>query len=244
VHIDRFPVDTTLSKIPELLPCRLRNDQGVRRREYPEARQRCGGCPVAVIEKNIPFPALTSSPLRAFKDTDTNSLYVNMMPVTLRDERSLPKQLEKYWPLIEKSVRILDHRRADAAHQIGYVTIDERPVPAGATHRRPGLHVESPGVMPLIQCTVDPRNAKYRFRGADGNFVPGAEHSWGGGMMMRNECVDGGIFMTSNIAGTTAVWNCRINDEDGDFIGAHGDIEHLRDAIGKVICTKLHALQL
>lgn len=192
VHIDRFPVDTTLSKIPELLPWRLRNQQqGVRRREYPETRQHCGGCPVAVIEKNVHFPTLTSSPLRAFKDNNTNSLYVNMMPVILRDERSLPKQLEKYWPLIEKSVRILDHRRADVAHQIGYLTIDERPVPSGASHRRSGLHVEAPGVMPLIQSTADPCDAQYRFRGADGNFVPGAEHSWGGGMMLRNECVDG-----------------------------------------------------
>ena len=49
---------------------------------------------------------------------------------------------------------------------------------------------------------------------------------------MRNERVEGGIFMASNVANTTAVWNCQIRDEDGDFIGPHGDIERFRGLLG------------
>jgi hypothetical protein len=51
-------------------------------------------------------------------------------------------------------------------------------------------------------------------------------------MMMRDEKVEGGIFMASNIAGTTAVWNCQVNNDHGAFIGAHGDMEHLRPLLG------------
>ena len=54
--------------------------------------------------------------------------------------------------------------------------------------------------------------------------------------MMRNERVEGGIFMASNVADTTAVWNCTINDEEGEFIGAHGDIEHFRELLG-ICCS-------
>ena len=51
-------------------------------------------------------------------------------------------------------------------------------------------------------------------------------------MMMRDERVDGGIFMASNVAGTTAVWNCRVLDPHGEVIGPHGDIERLRPLVG------------
>jgi len=68
---------------------------------------------------------------------------------------------------------------------------------------------------------------------SNGNFVPGAEHHWGNGLMMRGEVFHGGIYMASNMGNTTAVWNCTINDEGGEHIGAHGDIEHLRTLLGK-----------
>ena len=38
--------------------------------------------------------------------------------------------------------------------------------------------------------------------------------------------------MASDVANTTAVWNCQIRDEDGDFIGPHGDIERYRELLG------------
>jgi len=64
--------------------------------------------------------------------------------------------------------------------------------------------------------------------GDDGVWIPGAEHHWGGGIMMREETTDGGIFMASNVTNSTAVYNCYLRDEEGDIIGPHGDIERLR----------------
>ena len=64
----------------------------------------------------------------------------------------------------------------------------------------------------------------------------GAEHFWGKGIMMRNECVVGGIFMASNTANTCAVWNCSIRNNLGsthrNIIGQQGSIEHLRSILG------------
>jgi hypothetical protein len=96
----------------------------------------------------------------------------------------------------------------------------------GESQRRGGLHVESPSVLPV---THSIRDLKYAMAG---NFVPGVEHHWGNGMMMRDESFQGGIYMASNIADTCAVWNCRVNDPEGDIVGVHGNIERLRSLLG------------
>jgi len=53
---------------------------------------------------------------------------------------------------------------------------------------------------------------------------------------MRNERVEGGIFMASNTANTCAVWNCSIRNNLGsthrNIIGQQGSIEHLRSILG------------
>ena len=80
--------------------------------------------------------------------------------------------------------------------------------------RRGGLHVESPGLL------------------SHSEYVPGSEHFWGRGIMMRPECFDGGIYMCSNEDNSCAVWNSLIHDPNGDIIGAHGNIERLRPLLG------------
>lgn len=50
--------------------------------------------------------------------------------------------------------------------------------------------------------------------------------------MMRREKANGGIFMASNVANTTAIWNCHINSDSGEIVGPHGDIERLRGLLG------------
>lgn len=49
---------------------------------------------------------------------------------------------------------------------------------------------------------------------------------------MRDERIEGGIFMVSNVSDSTAVWNCRVHDKDGSIIGPHGNIERLRPLLG------------
>lgn len=242
LHIDRFPMDNSLLAIPELLPwdgSTGRETEYGATMHYPDSHKVSAGCPVAVIEKDIPFPSVASVPPNTFKYQESNALYVNMMPFVVYKEGSLPMYCRQYYPLIQKCCRLLSSRSYsydDEVGLLGYLTIDERPTPPGASQRRGGLHVESPGIMPLIQSTAKPSDAQYSIETAPNVFVPGAEHHWGNGIMMRSEHVKGGIFMASNVAGTTAVWNCHINDEDGEFIGAHGDIEHMREALG-TFCT-------
>ena len=246
LHIDRFPMQNSLLAIPELLPWNAETSTGRETESgaimlYPESHKSSAGCPIAVVEKCIAFPALTEVPPNTFIPQESNALNVNMMPFLVKDEDSLPAYCRQYYPLIEKCCRLVSFSR-DFSNRpqkglIGYLTIDERPTPPGASQRRGRLHVESPGIMPLIESNVNLSQAPYAIETAPNVFVPGAEHHWGGGMMMRRECVQGGIFMASNVAGTTAVWNCHINDEEGEFIGVHGDIEHLREALGKTPCS-------
>jgi hypothetical protein len=146
-------------------------------------------------------------------------LYLNMMPIMLWDENSYPSEIQGYLKIIRACKAFL--QSAGERDEIGYITIDERPTVAGTCQRRPGLHVEAPGQLHCSQSGA----------GADGRFIPGAEHRWGNGLMMRREFMEGGIFMVSNVSNTTAVWNARIDNEAG-VIGNHGDIEHLRPLLG------------
>ena len=38
--------------------------------------------------------------------------------------------------------------------------------------------------------------------------------------------------MVSNVRDSCAVWNCRVNDPEGEIIGPHGDIRRLTELIG------------
>ena len=226
LHIDRFTASSFLGKIPELLPHAYVYERGV---NYPSARQEISGCPIAVVGKDLIFPSVATVPMGSFVNQESEYLYVNMMPFVISDITSLPEICKPYWPLIQQC----RGRNTKNSSEIAYLTIDERSVVPGASQRRSGLHVESPGIMPLFEgSSPNPADAEYSIAAPNGAFIAGAEHHWGGGMMMRQEQVIGGIFMASNVANTTAVWNCRINDEQGEFIGAHGDIEPLRELLG------------
>jgi hypothetical protein len=195
-------------------------------KQYPEFRQQRGGCPVAVVEKDVYFPPLSQGPIEEF---GTDYLYVNMLPIELDDiEGTVPDCCAGYLAMLDLCRQRMQTgwRRSTPKGMIGYLTIDERPCEPGESQRRGGLHVESPGVLPV---THSIRDLKYAMTG---NFVPGAEHHWGNGMMMRDESFQGGIYMASNIADTCAVWNCRVNDPEGDIVGLHGNIERLRSLLG------------
>jgi hypothetical protein len=201
---------------------------------YPKRRQRCGGCPVATLAFNVPFPPVTVTK-NALGCEVTDALYINMMPFSLYEKASLPEECHKYWSMVELcTARLAPNRACGRVREkspTAYLTIYERPTAPGEPQRRPGLHVDSPGVLPVRSAkTSEPQ---YLLATEGGRYIPGAEHHWGRGIMMRDEWVQGGIFMASNVANTTAVWNCHINNDAGDIIGAHGDIERLRPLLGE-----------
>ncbi len=62
---------------------------------------------------------------------------VLMMPVVLGNLDSIPESLDHYKPMLEKLFSVQPHDG-----EIGYLTIDEKHVAAGSTHRRRGLHMD------------------------------------------------------------------------------------------------------
>ena len=144
------------------------------------------------------------------KPADIN---INMMPFVMErrfEKTKLPENLRFYWKSVIKHC-IVDSE----VGKIGYLTIDERYVDEGLSHRRPGIHTESPGVTML--------------KGGRGIVDP-TYFSWGGGRLSVD--FEGGIYMASNVENSCRVWNCQIQRPEVDsldIVGKHGDVEHLRE---------------
>jgi len=127
--------------------------------------------------------------------------------------------------------------------KVYYLTIQESEVDPGQSQRRPGLHVDSPGWV-KIKDVGGTRNVE---KGSGSSHFYNA-HRWGAGSCHvfnrdTNDDKDvwnifdddlyvtfGGIYIASNVPDSTRVWNCAV---DGEVIGQHGDIEHLRSALGE-----------
>ena len=135
----------------DLLPVIDDDEEDLDHMTYPKWRKKSGGCPVAIIEHNITFPQPTMVPVGTFDKQESAHLYVNMMPIIPKCKESIPECCLGYWPLIQNCTRLAyNDRFGGNSHKVAYLTIDERPVVQGHSQRRPGLHVESPGVMPII----------------------------------------------------------------------------------------------
>jgi hypothetical protein len=62
---------------------------------------------------------------------------VQMMPLDFANPHLIPESLQHYLPTIQKLIDMSDYKSG-----IGYITIDEKFVKAGTSHRRPGIHVD------------------------------------------------------------------------------------------------------
>ena len=214
--------------------------------------QYLGGAPAAVLEQHVEFPKplkITMGKGNAnpyfVKDTEDDTvghLYVNMLPFDLKDKSTLPDELKQYWPIIALCCKRMTTRSfasvsSQHQHCAGYLTIDERPVRAGNSQRRHGVHCESPSVIAVPGKKIKKNRKKcivpnFIAHGKNGCYTPGAEHHWGRGLIMRHDALVGGIYMCSNVDNSTAVWNQYINDRNGEIIGPHGDLEHVRHLLG------------
>ncbi|ORY42463.1 hypothetical protein BCR33DRAFT_718152 [Rhizoclosmatium globosum] len=134
-------------------------------------------------------------------------------------EEMLPPECKQYAPIIVVCLRQCRNEWG----KVGYLTIHESYVQEGATQRRPGLHIESPGNLP-----DDPfieAHAYHRFYcWGGGNFGTGI----GGHLdQFGNVNVEGGIFMASNMDDTYRVWDCMIS-EHWDVTFVLGNIEPVK----------------
>ncbi|KAI8838162.1 hypothetical protein BJ741DRAFT_576942 [Chytriomyces cf. hyalinus JEL632] len=134
---------------------------------------------------------------------------------------ALPNNLKRYASIVAACLR----RVPSELDKVGYITVHESYVEEGQTQRRPGLHIESPGMAPA-GTAMHGYHSTYAWGGGRfGTRVPG-DLDERGVVNMK-----GGIFVASNMADTCRVWDCLIEDH-GKVVGHLGDISHLRKAIG------------
>jgi hypothetical protein len=154
----------------------------------------------AAVFVKAPWPVSSKKPVN-----------VNMLPIRLNSVKSLPRELVEYWDLIEFCVK-----RVEQPEKVGYLSVHESFVPAGSSQRRPGLHIESPGVL-----------------GSGAQLKTHKAMSWGGGCVVTTT-LRGGIFFGSNVSGSCAIWPDRIvvDVDDPGAVGTGGSCEHLRHYLG------------
>lgn len=132
----------------------------------------------------------------------------------------LPPDLEGYTSMVAECLRVAKIRRST---ETVYLTVDERDVASGESHRRGGLHTESPGAVLQTGKRADVR--------PDSSY-----HGWGIGIRYGRETV-GGIYMGSNAANSTAVYAAAMRRPGVDpkahplSIGELGDCEHYRGLV-------------
>jgi len=136
---------------------------------------------------------------------------INMMPFIIGDEASIPQEYQHYWPLIEQCCGLHNQQG-----QVGFLTIQESTVEEGVSQRRPGLHLETPGLI---------------MRHGGETEVHILAH-WGRGDTDAGDKLYGGIYMASNVSDSCAVWNAQVKSPEL-MCGTLGDVEHLRDYLGK-----------
>lgn len=162
---------------------------------------------------------------------------VNMMPFELFNHvKTLPVELQPYFDLISK-IPIFPNDK----YRVAYLSIHESPmIPGGPSQRRPGLHIDQSLLVDKSQSRVM-HMSREKFSAPKSSYSPEEYDDkqmvrsicWGQGYYDWDRGVPvGGIWLASNIAGTTAVYPLTIDDPIG-VVDSHGGIEHMRDVIEK-----------
>ncbi|KAJ1569744.1 hypothetical protein HK405_003046, partial [Cladochytrium tenue] len=100
-------------------------------------------CPPAALapgKKQMRKPAARASPSGAGAGVNQQALVAALATSSSRST-SLPDKCKRYSALINRCL----YHCPDEAGKVGYLTVQEGYVEPGASQRRPGLHIESPG---------------------------------------------------------------------------------------------------
>jgi hypothetical protein len=153
------------------------------------------------------------------KFPDPQDININMLPFIMGEKDSLPEEYRHYWPIVEECCI-----PAEEHGKVGYLTIHESHVAKGQCQRRPGLHIETPGVLMT----------------EDGKYE---DHPmmWGCGLLRVYQKehdtdpdkprVEGGIYMANSVPNSCMLWDALILDP-GLVAGQLGDLEHVREILG------------
>jgi hypothetical protein len=150
---------------------------------------------------------------------DPEDRNVNMMPFILGRRESLPRDLQCYHDLIEKCAYVREEEG-----RVAYLTVHESYVEAGQTQRRPGLHIESPGIFRAVSHgTGDDLNG-------EAAFTPGRVHGRRG-HKLSSDHYEGGIYFASSVGGTSVVYDALVDKAVPGIVDGHGGCEHLRSLL-------------
>ena len=159
---------------------------------------------------------------------------VNMMPFELGNMDSLPDELQCYYPLIDACPFFREE-----FGKVAYLTVHESTrVEAGETQRRPGLHIESPGVFADTENhdSIDHTNC---------SFTPAIEHHrWGRGRFLGPDRYEGGIYIASSVDDSTALWDALVDSSVPGIVDRLGGIDHLQPLLPETTATKLRSGEL
>jgi len=146
---------------------------------------------------------------------------VMMLPLILGDAETIPDDMSHWKQCLS---RLFQWVLPELQGRVGYLTIDEKTVPAGETHRRAGLHVD--GVY------RDKANNSCGSWGGGGVWGgSGSGGSWGGS---NRGTPAYGMMTVSNPAGCVAYRGIF----DG-IPGDNGECEHLREQLSDAECVAL-----
>lgn len=169
---------------------------------------------------------------------------VNMMPFLLGNRESLPDDLQCYHPLIESCL----YERETDLGTVAYLTVHESiRVEAGKTQRRPGLHIESPGVFADDDVSRDNKdsNASSPLTATGGcSFTPGVQHYWGRGACNTPDVYKGGMYIASTVNQSTAVWDALVDSSIPGIVDRHGACTPLRKLLPGSDAAQLEAGEL
>ncbi len=181
------------------------------------------------------YASLGSVKFPAFQGTN-----INMLPFRMGDPESIPEEYRHYSDLIE-ACRLPPSELG----KVGYLSVSESIVAAGASQRRPGLHTEGhpmlawgeysggswggsppPPASPQPKGEPKPKSEPEPEPGAWGGSWNG--EGWGRAPVPRKgAALLGGLYMASTIAGSCAIWDRYVK-----VPGPMGDCEHLRCELG------------
>lgn len=160
--------------------------------------------PASLATLDQPAASVTSRPHETIGTVEfppPAGITVNMMPFVLGVPATIPTHLHGYLPLVDAcDVEASEHGK------VGYLTITETQVHAGSSQRRGGAHTEA-----------------HPHAGWGGGGWGGGH--WLDGTQQRPRRV-GGLYLASNMPGTTRVWDRAVLDP-----GPGGSCEHLDDDI-------------
>eukprot|EP01063_Lacrimia_lanifica_P032399 TRINITY_DN553_c0_g2_i11.p1 TRINITY_DN553_c0_g2~~TRINITY_DN553_c0_g2_i11.p1 ORF type:complete len:369 (+),score=85.95 TRINITY_DN553_c0_g2_i11:562-1668(+) len=162
----------------------------------------------------------------------SQGLQINMMPFVMAqtfEATGLPWTCRQYYERFFPEILDIPGIEAEVG-KVCYLSIDERDVAASESHRRGGVHTETPGTA-AVQALASRPSHKGHGHSTFNLTCPfqrplGWHVAWG----HSNGHLQGGIFMASNVADSCQTYNCKVMPHPAtgvDIIGPYGDLSHV-----------------